>query len=107
MGASGFLQRALETRDPLAPLLRAFLDHRVKDRGNGARSRNVHLAAIHSTAPVIANLHRYLLQKSCRSSGAPLLWSALRSKRSLRFQRCFAAITPALDLPYGATEPAW
>ena len=31
-----------------APFIAAFLDHLEKDRGNGARSRNARLAAIHS-----------------------------------------------------------
>jgi site-specific recombinase XerD len=31
-----------------APLVGAFLDHLEKERGNGARSRNARLAAVHS-----------------------------------------------------------
>ena len=37
---------ALENLD--APFIGAFLDHLQQDRGNGARSRNARLAAIHS-----------------------------------------------------------
>ena len=50
-----FAQRRLKTEPSKlglaeidAPLLIAFLDHLEKERGNGARSRNARLAAIHS-----------------------------------------------------------
>ena len=50
-----FAQRRLKTEPSKlglaeidAPLLTAFLDHLEKERGNGARSRNARLAAIHS-----------------------------------------------------------
>lgn len=39
---------ALTLEDLDAPFLGSFLDHLERDRGNGARSRNVRLAAIHS-----------------------------------------------------------
>jgi integrase/recombinase XerD len=38
----------LDLADLDAPLIGAFLDHLEKDRGNGARTRNARLAAIHS-----------------------------------------------------------
>ncbi len=45
---------ALSIEDLDAPCIGAFLDHLEKDRGNGARSRNVRLAAIHSFYQYVA-----------------------------------------------------
>ncbi len=49
-----------------APFVAAFLDHLEKDRGNGARSRNARLAAIHSFfqyAALHAPEHSALIQR--------------------------------------------
>jgi integrase/recombinase XerD len=60
----GFAQRhtgrqpcKLEIEDLDAPLIAAFLDHLEHDRGNGPRTRNARLAAIHSMFRLAALRH--------------------------------------------------
>lgn len=81
----------LDLEDLDAPLIGAFLDHLERDRGNGVRTRNARLAAIHSLYRFAALRHpenawlieRVLAIPPKRSSGRSSASSPIqRSRRS-------------------------